>query len=716
MNRPRLTAQALRRRYHQGERHFEGVDLSGESLRGLNLRDIDLSGADLSRCDLRGTRFVNATLRDTVLTQTKAGLQNCFLLVHLAITLTMAAIFNFGGAAFGAVLIATFFDQSMVENFTYIPGLVLIIMMLSTFLSITHQGFTLRALNTMLILSAVVVLATVESSLIVPNLSVGVGSLAILGAFIFVSVFGFAVAVAGLVVSMTASLSVGLLGLVVIVTIAGAGADVVGVSGIGTISVAVIGAGWSGYVAWRALKGDDKFAMVRVFALALGAVGGTSFSGADLTGAYFTQATLKNTNFADSRQRRTHLTRVRWHDTQKLDRARLGTSILQNTKVRDLVVSLNGADQDFSNLTLRGANLAGANLIRANFTGAILSEAVLSDANLQQANLTEASCIGTDFSRADFTGATLEAWNIESTTKLDDAHCDYVYLLRHQQERRPSSGTFGPGEFTKLFQEVLDTIDLIFRNGVDWKAFMHTLQQVQVQYDNADLSVQSIENKGDGVVVVKLNAAPGADKPAIHQAFTEIYQLAFKAAEAQYKAQLHAKDEQISDYRQQNANMQEVVKLLAQRPITVDVTATAESKAMQGNDYSRSVSIGGDATGNVFQSGDGNTAKIEFQQVRLPPPESVNIQAELWALHRILASLNDPVTDGIAQKLEVEAQKPTPNKDVIGQTLETGLTYAKTLQGFAEALDQLKPHVQNAAGWLGQHGHKLLPLVGLAMV
>jgi uncharacterized protein YjbI with pentapeptide repeats len=275
----------------------------------------------------------------------------------------------------------------------------------------------------------------------------------------------------------------------------------------------------SGYVAWRALKGDDKFSVVRVFALAIGAVGGTSFAGADLTGAYFAQATLKNTNFADSRQRSTVLTNVRWKDAKKLDRARVGNSILQNPQVRELVVTLNGAEQSYVSTNLRGANLAGAKLMGANFTGAILSEAVLSEADLHNADLTEASCIATDFSGAHFTGATLEAWNIESSTCLDDVHCDYVYLLRNQQERRPSSGTFAPGDFTKLFQEVLDTIDLIFQNGVDWKAFVRTFNDVQGQYDDANLGVQAIENKGDGVAVVKLNAAPGADKPAIHQSF-----------------------------------------------------------------------------------------------------------------------------------------------------------------------------------------------------
>ena len=475
------------------------------------------------------------------------------------------------------------------------------------------------------------------------------------------------------------------------------------------------GAGLSGYVAWRALKGDDKFFVVRVFALAVGAVGGTSFAGADLTGAYFAQATLKNTNFADSRQRSTVLTKVRWKDAKKLDRARVGSSILQNPSVRDLVLTLNGADQNFAETNLRGANLAGANLVRANFTGAILSEAVLAEADLQGADFTEASCIGTDFSRAHLTGATLEAWNIESSTCLEGVHCDYVYLLRDQQERRPSSGSFGPGEFTKLFQEVLDTIDLIFRDGVDWKAFIQTLNQVQVEHGDAQLAIQAIENKGDGVVIVKLQAAPNTDKEALHRSFMQGYQKALKAAEQKYKAQLHAKDREIQIYHQQSASLYEIVKLQAQRPINVQANANAGDNAMQVNDNSRNISIGGDATGNVFQAGDGNTASIEFQQVTLPPPDRVNIQAELAALQAILAGLNDPVTTGIAAKLDAEAAKPAPDKSVVATTLETGLTYARNLQGFAEAIDKLRPHVQNAAGWLGEHGTKLLPLVGLVL-
>lgn len=129
----------------------------------------------------------------------------------------------------------------------------------------------------------------------------------------------------------------------------------------------------------------------------------------------------------------------------------------------------------------------------------------------------------------------------------------------------------------------------------------------------------------------------------------------------------------------------------------------------------RSVQVGGSVTGSAITTGDNNTISVQFQQASLPQAETVDIQAELKALQAILASFNDPVTAGVAQKLEAEAGKPEMDKSVVATTLETGLTYAKTLSGFAEAIAKLRPHVEATASWLGEHGYKLLPLVGLAL-
>lgn len=143
---------------------------------------------------------------------------------------------------------------------------------------------------------------------------------------------------------------------------------------------------------------------------------------------------------------------------------------------------------------------------------------------------------------------------------------------------------------------MLDTVDLIFRNGVDWKAFIAALKQVQVQHQDTPLHIQSIENKGDGVVVVKVHVPPEADKEQIHQDFNQNYQLALAAVEAQYKAQLAAKDEVIADHRQKYSEMQEITKLLASRPINVEATvmnhSTDSSKTIKaGNDVNITDSV-----------------------------------------------------------------------------------------------------------------------------
>ena len=129
----------------------------------------------------------------------------------------------------------------------------------------------------------------------------------------------------------------------------------------------------------------------------------------------------------------------------------------------------------------------------------------------------------------------------------------------------------------------------------------------------------------------------------------------------------------------------------------------------------RSVQIGGSVTGSAVVTGDGNTVSVQFNQANLPAPETVNIQAELQALRDLLTQLDDPIVAGVAQKLEQEAAKPEPDKSVIAKTLETGLAYAQDLVGFGETIDKLRPHVEATASWLGQHGHKLLPLVGLIL-
>jgi uncharacterized protein YjbI with pentapeptide repeats len=206
----------------------------------------------------------------------------------------------------------------------------------------------------------------------------------------------------------------------------------------------------------------------------------------------------------------------------------------------------------------------------AKLSEADISGATLEGACLEEADLTKTQALGVDFHQAILTGACIEAWNIDSTTQLEGTICDYVYLLSNQRERRPSSGAFAPGEFSKLFTEVLNTIDLIFHDGVDWRAFVTAFDKLRVENAETELTIQSIANKGDGVVVVRVNAPADADKSKLHTDFNQFYEMACKALEEKYQAILSFKDEQIEDYRKKNADMLATIKFLADKPTSIE--------------------------------------------------------------------------------------------------------------------------------------------------
>jgi uncharacterized protein YjbI with pentapeptide repeats len=271
--------------------------------------------------------------------------------------------------------------------------------------------------------------------------------------------------------------------------------------------------------------------------------------------------------------------------------------------VRDILNTGQGAGTSYVGLNLKGAFLEGADLSRADLSDADLTGASLKNANLRGANLTKVQALGVEFESADLTGACLESWNIDSTTQLKGSHADYVFLLKNFQERRPASGSFGEGEFAKLFQEVLDTVDFIFNNGIDWQAFMVTFdelrEKVRVECEDGDVTVQSIENKGDGVFVVKVQVPLQTDKGEFHSQFTENYENQVKLLEARYQAQLEGKEQQIALYREQNINLMEIIKTQAAKPITIQNIANAKS----GN---REMNIHGNISDSILASGDKN--------------------------------------------------------------------------------------------------------------
>ena len=132
----------------------------------------------------------------------------------------------------------------------------------------------------------------------------------------------------------------------------------------------------------------------------------------------------------------------------------------------------------------------------------------------------------------------------------------------------------------------------------------------------------------------------------------------------------------------------------------------------------RNVSIGGNASGNIIQTGDRNTADLRFQKVQLPRPETVDIRKELDALQQLLGQLQtdnrEKIVNAVSEAVG-DAAKSNPDKDEVGKALERALGYASKAADFGEKTGQIATHLQNAVAWLGDNWHKLLPLVGLAV-
>jgi uncharacterized protein YjbI with pentapeptide repeats len=247
-----------------------------------------------------------------------------------------------------------------------------------------------------------------------------------------------------------------------------------------------------------------------------------------------------------------------------LERAVLVEANLSKANLRE--ANLSAAD-------LSDAELDGASMIRAELVGTNLSVASLRGANLTGANLASGQARSTDFTEAIFTGACIEDWHINSSTKLDAVDCQYVYMKYGlsastptkivYRERRPSTGNFGDKEFSKWIQKALDTLDLILQNP-NWEAFAYSFRKIQIESEGEDLAIQSIENKGDGTVIVRVSVSPSANKEDLHSSFIQGYEFACKALKTQCEARLRDKEQEINQLIYLIGQEKELQKLMAE--------------------------------------------------------------------------------------------------------------------------------------------------------
>ncbi|MGL5081113.1 MAG: pentapeptide repeat-containing protein [Microcoleaceae cyanobacterium] len=229
---------------------------------------------------------------------------------------------------------------------------------------------------------------------------------------------------------------------------------------------------------------------------------------------------------------------------------------------------LQGADLWNANLQqtdLSQTNLSQADLWKANLQEADLSQADLTQANLREADLSGVQALETNFTAVTLTGACIEAWQINQETKLNRILCDYLYLKGDQQERCPRDldKTLAPGEFTKLFQPTETTLNLAFKDGVHWQAFLLTFQILQADWGQDNISIQAFEAQSEGVLLIRLQVAPDLDLSILSERAWQLYEM------KQHLLSLN-QPESLNGVQKprtapvQSSDLLEVVKLLAQ--------------------------------------------------------------------------------------------------------------------------------------------------------
>lgn len=265
--------------------------------------------------------------------------------------------------------------------------------------------------------------------------------------------------------------------------------------------------GW--YLNRRSVKSEDPMlALLRRYALVWRCWGGTQFSGAVLAHTDFSEADLTTARFAGAKFRQPNFTHAK-----NLHLAWTYATPLEHKPVRTLLTEGRADSRDFSNLNLRGLSFKGLNLSGCNFYHTDLSEADFSCCDLTGADLSEAMVLGTCFSNARMTGAFIDNWSMDKHTQFDGVICHFVFSKRNKEERNPPQGEFKPGEFSKLYQEIANTVDFIAHSPDELTALLRAIDNIKQQ--GGDIVIQSLERKNESVVV-RTQSNESIDKAAIY--------------------------------------------------------------------------------------------------------------------------------------------------------------------------------------------------------
>ena len=195
----------------------------------------------------------------------------------------------------------------------------------------------------------------------------------------------------------------------------------------------------------------------------------------------------------------------------------------------------------------------------------------------------------------------------------------------------------------------------------------------------------------------------------------QAYEKIIKDLEAKHKSELQAKDREIEFYRQKSLELNELLKLLAARPVNVKITneakARSESKAMSDQiDQSRKIEITGgtvNASGaGALSLGDisGTVANTINQLSDSAKPDEPGIKELLTQLQTAIESETNLSDDDKAEALEQIKTLAEVGQNPQESTMQkAGKTAMKILKGTIASLP--------SAATLVEACSKLLPAI-----
>jgi len=354
---------------------------------------------------------------------------------------------------------------------------------------------------------------------------------------------------------------------------------------------------------------------------------GIELFNANLKNAYLLSANLNsahlknaNLNFADLEN--AHLANADLSSAQ-LKNANLNSAFLYSAYLEK--ADLSSANLAFAKLlsaNLEKADLSSANLTFADLLSANLNSAQLKNANLNFANLTLVNlensdlsnaflavvkALKTSFKGATLTGACIADWHTNSETNFEDVVCDYIYrqwdgAKQEPTERYPSdpNRNFAPGEFTKIYQQVRETVDLFFGESIDWQVFLTSYQNVQLESNYGELDICAIKKLSDGSFVISVEVPATSDKAEIERVFFQKYKKALSTKTKEYRKILQSKNKEIQNHQQEiiqlhrekSTDLMKIIELQAQQTINIEAKAVAGDNIKQSGNFGIGVNQG----------------------------------------------------------------------------------------------------------------------------